>query len=134
MTATEQPHLITRTSNYSAKETANRLITSIQEKELTVFARIDHAANAERVSLNMNASELILFGNPKAGTLLMQSAPTMGIDLPQKFLIWEDSDKKVFISHINMAYLQNLHSMEGVDQLIEKNTALLDSLSSNAAT
>ena len=131
MKATDPAHMIINTSSHSTKETANRLVTLIQERGLTVFARIDHAANAERAGLSMLPSEVILFGNPNVGTQLMHSAPTIAIDLPQKFLVW-DAGHTVKIAHPDMAYLKRLHAMAGVDDLINKISRLLDSLAAEA--
>ncbi|MBS1689075.1 MAG: DUF302 domain-containing protein, partial [Bacteroidetes bacterium] len=74
--------LITLPSTYSVKETLDRLATTVQQKGLHVFARIDHAANATEVGMPLRPTELIIFGNPKAGTVLMQDQQNAGLDLP----------------------------------------------------
>ena len=80
--------LISLRSSYGPKETTNRLETEVKGKGLTVFARIDHAAGAAQVGLPLPATELLIFGNAKGGTRLMQSVQTIGIDLPLKALVW----------------------------------------------
>ena len=78
--------LITIQSDYSVKETIDRLTTIVESKELNVFLRVDHANNAAKQGLQLRPTELIIFGNPKAGTVLMQDNQTAGIDLPVKAL------------------------------------------------
>ena len=98
-----------------------------------MFARIDHAANAAGVDLELPATEVILFGNPAAGTKLMQCAPSIAIDLPQKALVWEDADKNVWLAYPNVAFLKELHSIEGCDPVLEKVSALLANLAASAS-
>lgn len=125
-------HLITLESNHTAKETANRFTTAVTDKGLTLFARIDHSANAAGVNLELNPTELILFGNPNAGTLLMQCAPTVAIDLPQKALVWQDADDKVWLAYPDPMYLKELHSIEGCDPVLGKISGLLAKLAASA--
>jgi len=73
--------LTTIPSNYGPKETMDRLEAEIKAKGMTVFARIDHAAGAAQAGLSLRPTEVLLFGNAKAGTPLMQSNQTIGIDL-----------------------------------------------------
>jgi len=126
-------HLITLESQHSAKATADKFVQLVEDKGLRLFARIDHAANAAGVDLELNATEVILFGNPNAGTVLMQCAPTVAIDLPQKALIWESVDGKVWLAYPNPAFMKEQHSIEGCDPVLEKITNLL-SLLATAAT
>src|SRR5260370_2362061 len=83
--------LTTIASNFGPKETMDRLETEIRVKGMEVFARIDHAAGAAEVGLNLRPTELIIFGNARGGTPLMQSAQTIGIDLPLKALVKQDA-------------------------------------------
>jgi len=78
----------------SVKETIDRVASIVQSKGLTVFARIDHADNAAKQGLQLRPTELIIFGNPKVGTVLMQDKQTSGIDLPVKALAWQDEGWK----------------------------------------
>jgi len=127
-------HLITLESQHSVSETANKFAKLVEDKGLRLFARIDHAANAAGVNLELSSTELILFGNPNAGTVLMQCAPTVAIDLPQKALIWEDADAKVWLAYHNPAYMKELHSIEGCDPVLEKITGLLAGLAAAATS
>ena len=124
--------LITLESQHSAKETANKFAELIEEKGLRLFARIDHAANAASVDLKLKSTEVILFGNPAAGTLLMQCAATVAIDLPQKVLVWEDDEGVVRLSYTNPAFMKEVHSIDGCDLVLEKITELLAKLSAAA--
>jgi uncharacterized protein (DUF302 family) len=92
-------------------ETLTRLERLVRSKGLTVLARIDHSGDAARVGLEMRATELLIFGNPKAGTPLMIASPTVAIDLPLKALAWEDADGKVWLSYNSSGYLAERHSI-----------------------
>jgi uncharacterized protein (DUF302 family) len=83
--------LVTR-SRYEQAETVGRLLAGIERRGLTLFARIDHAAAAREVGLELASEQVIVFGNPKAGTALMQTDPRIGIELPLRILAWEDAD------------------------------------------
>src|SRR5262249_16297470 len=81
------------------------LEAEIKAKGMTVFARIDHAAGAAQAGLSLRPTEVLIFGNAKAGTPLMQSNQTIGIDLPLKALVWEDADGKVWLSYNEPSWL-----------------------------
>ena len=98
-------------SPYSVAETLQRVESILKEKGLTIFCRIDHSGEAEKVGLKMHPTQLILFGSPKAGTPVMVASPTIAIDLPLKALIWEDDGGKVWVSHNSPGYLQQRHNV-----------------------
>lgn len=91
--------IITLPSHYSVTETLDRLALLLREKAITVFSRIDHAAEAEKVHLAMLPTQLLIFGNPGGGTPIMLSAPLSAIDLPIKALAWQDADGAVWLSY-----------------------------------
>lgn len=101
--------LETLQSPHSVAETADRLVAALEQKGMTVFARIDHAGGAEDVGLELAPTELVIFGNPKVGTLLMQCSHTAAIDLPMKALIWEDADGQVQIGYNQAEWLAQRH-------------------------
>jgi uncharacterized protein (DUF302 family) len=101
--------LTTLPSIYSAKETMDRLEADVKAKSLTVFARVDHAAGAKEVGMQLRPTELLIFGNAKGGTPLMQALQTTGIDLPLKALVWEDADGKVWLSYNEPAWIAQRH-------------------------
>jgi uncharacterized protein (DUF302 family) len=76
-------------------DTMNRLEAGVKAKGMAIFARIDHAAGAAEVGMSLRPTELLVFGSPKRGTPLMQSAQTIGIDLPLKVLVWQDASGKL---------------------------------------
>ena len=116
-------------SNYSVQETADRFESIAKSKGLNIFARIDHQKNAENVGLTLRPTQVIIFGNPKVGTPLMTCAQDMAIDLPQKMLVSEDANHKVWLSFNNPQYLKKRHNMKGCDDVIEKVSNILKALS-----
>ncbi len=121
--------LITLGSAHSVKVTVDRLENALKKKGLTVFARIDHAAGARKVDKQLRPTELLIFGNPKVGTPLMQCARTMAIDLPQKALVWEDGAGKVWLAYNDSRYLAARHHMPGCDKVLNKVSKVLGKFS-----
>jgi uncharacterized protein (DUF302 family) len=103
--------LISIESAFGPQETANRLETAIESKGLTLFARIDHAAGAANVGLELRPTEVFIFGNAKGGTPLMQAQQTAGIDLPLKALVWQDDGGKTWLSYNSPAWLAERHAI-----------------------
>ena len=101
--------LTTLPSIHGAKETMDRLEADVKAKSLTVFARIDHAAGAKEVGMQLRPTELLIFGNARGGTPLMQALQTTGIDLPLKALVWEDVNGKVWLSYNEAAWIAQRH-------------------------
>lgn len=101
-------------SAHSLQETVERVAAALAEAGLTLFARIDQQAAAAAVGLDMRPMTLLVFGNPRAGTPLMQAYPSLAIDLPLKALIWEATDGTVRVSTNSPAYLQRRHGMAEV--------------------
>src|SRR6266851_6105887 len=104
-------------SPYSVPETLKRLESVLQAKGLTIFARIDHSGEAEKVGMKMRPTQLLIFGSPKAGTPLMIASPTLAIDLPLKALVWEDTDGNVWLSYNSPDYLKRRHEIP--DELVK---------------
>ena len=94
-----QMGLVSIPSRYSASETMERLLAALKKRDLNVFIRVDHAAGAASVGMPLRPTEVVLFGNPKSGTALMQDQQVAGIDLPLKALVWQDADGKVWLSY-----------------------------------
>ncbi|ARC94784.1 hypothetical protein B6A42_25500 [Vibrio coralliilyticus] len=116
-------------SPYSVKETADRFEAIAKKKGLNIFARVDHQANAEGVGLELRPTQLIIFGNPKVGTPLMQCAQSVAIDLPQKVLVTQDEEQKVWLSYNDPNYIKQRHDVKGCDEVITKVTNVLSGLS-----
>jgi uncharacterized protein (DUF302 family) len=104
--------LITYPSNHGPKETMDRLAYAVAEHGMNVMARIDHAAAAEKVELSLRPTEVLIFGNPRGGTPLMQTAQTIGIDLPLKALVWQDEAGRTWLSYNDPAWMAQRHRVE----------------------
>lgn len=98
-------------SNHSVAETVERLESALEERGITVFARLDFAADAAKVGLTMRPERLLVFGNPKAGTPLMQAVPAAGLDLPLKVLVWEDDLGKTWVAYNRPEYIIARHGL-----------------------
>lgn len=103
--------LVALKSPHSAKETMSRLEKIVKERGLQVFAHVDHAAGAATVGASLRPTDLLIFGNPKGGTPLMECAQTAGIDLPLKALVWEDASAQVWIGYNDPAFLAKRHGV-----------------------
>ncbi|MBD2248347.1 DUF302 domain-containing protein [Nostoc sp. FACHB-888] len=114
--------IISQLSQYSVPVTIDRLEAVLEVKGITIFARIDQQAEAEKVGLSLCPTQLLLFGNPKAGTSLMVAEPTIALDLPLKVLAWEATDGKVWVSYNDPNYLKQRFSLS--DELV-KNIAII---------
>jgi uncharacterized protein (DUF302 family) len=100
--------LITKRSPYGPEDTKARFEAEVRAKGMTIFAHVDHAAGAAEAGLPLRPTELLIFGNAKAGTPLMQSVPTLGIDLPLRALIWQDAAGRTWISYTIPAGSRNV--------------------------
>ena len=107
-------------STHDVKSTADRLEKALSEKGMTVFIRINHAEGAQSVGEKLRPTELLIFGNPKVGTALMQCSQTIAIDLPQKALIWEDETGQVWLSYNDPTYLAKRHGIRECGDVIKK--------------
>ena len=116
-------------SNFGPKETMDRLQAEIRAQGMTVFARIDHAAGAAEVGLTLPPTELIIFGNARGGTPLMQSVQTVGIDLPLKVLVWEDASGKTWLSYNEPGWIAQRHGVANAEQVVGKMAAALSAIS-----
>lgn len=105
--------LISLPSRHSAGETMQRLLAALAGRDMTVFARVDHAANAAAAGMAPRPTEVVLFGNPRGGTALMQDQQTAGIDLPLKVLVWEDASGKTWLSYNDAQWLVERHGLGG---------------------
>src|SRR6266498_1592961 len=103
--------LTTTASRFGPKETMDRLETEIRAKTTIPFARIDHAAGAAQVGLTLRPTGLIIFGNARGGTPLMQSAQTVGIDLPLKALVWQDAKNQTWLSYNESSWIAQRHDI-----------------------
>ncbi len=121
--------LLTFESHYSVNQTAERLVELLKVKGFTVFKKIDHSQGAKTVGIELRETLVVIFGNPKVGSKLMQCNPTIAIDLPQKALIWQDANDKVWMSVNNPSYLKERHNVQGCDKFFDKITTALKGIS-----
>jgi uncharacterized protein (DUF302 family) len=126
--------LTTIASSLDPRETMDRLETEIRARGMQVFARIDHAAGAAEAGLALAPTELIIFGNARAGTPLMQADQTMGIDLPLKALVWQDAAGKTWLSYDQPVWLAQRHGFgEQMAPALDRMEAMLGELTRKAA-
>ena len=125
--------LTTVRSSYGPTETMSRLEAAVRAKGMTVFARIDHAADATAVGLSLRPTELLIFGNAKGGTPLMQASQAIGIDLPLKALVFEDAAGKVCLAYNDPRWLAQRHGIgAAASQTIDAMAVALDAVATKA--
>ena len=121
--------LTTLSSGFGPKDTADLLESQIKARGMTVFARIDHAAGAAAAGMTLRPTEVLIFGNARGGTPLMQSQQAIGIDLPLKALVYQDAEGKTWLAYNDPAWLAQRH---GIDAVVEANisamTAVLEAV------
>ena len=118
-------------SPYDVDQTMARLEQTVRERGLNIFANIDHAAGAAGVGMELRPTRLLIFGNPQGGTPVMQCAQTMGIDLPLKVLVWEDSEGQTWLNYTSPRWLAQRHQVDScpaVEQLESALQGLVDTL------
>lgn len=117
--------LVSLRSSFGPKQTTERLKAELQARGLTVFAEIDHAAGAASVGLELRPTEVVVFGNAKGGTPLMQVAQTMGIDLPLKALVWQDAAGETWLSYNDPAWLAERHGVTDQTKAVTANMSAM---------
>ena len=119
-------------SAFGPKETMDRLEADLRARGVTVFARVDHAAGAAQVGLTLRPTEVLVFGNARAGTPLMQAGQTAGLDLPLKVLVWQDEAGETRLSYTEPRWIAARHALGGVDAAVEGLTTTLEALTKRA--
>jgi uncharacterized protein (DUF302 family) len=127
--------LTTIQSSLGPKDTMNRLEAAVQAKGLTVFARIDHAGGATAAGLSLRPTEVLIFGNAKGGTPLMNAVQTIGLDLPMKALVWQDAAGDTWLSYNDPAWLAKRHGIGAqMEPVLGNMTAVLHAVATAAAS
>ena len=124
--------LTTLKSPHNVSATMDRFENAVREAGLAVFARIDHGEQAVSVDLKLRPTQLLIFGSPKVGTLLMQSSQRIGIDLPLKGLVWEDAEGQVWLGYLPAANLLDRYAIADRPKIQARMTELLDKLAQTA--
>ena len=119
-------------SRFDPKETMDRLEAEIRAQGMTVFARIDHSAGAVEAGLELRPTQLIIFGNARGGTPLMQSVQTVGIDLPLKALVWKDASGTTWLSYNEPSWIAQRHGVTKPEPVVSKMSATLSAMSRKA--
>lgn len=127
--------LVSIRSLYGPQETMERLAAEVEARGMTVYARIDHAASAAEAGMPLRPSDLLIFGNPRAGMPLMESVPTIAIDLPLKALVWQDIAGNTWVSYNDPAWIARRHTIEpGREGTTAAMSAVLDAIATCAAS
>jgi uncharacterized protein (DUF302 family) len=121
-------HLVTLPSPHGVTETIERLKSILAQKGIHLFAHIDHAAEANKVGLPLRPTQVLIFGNPKAGTPLMQRRQTIGLDLPLRVLVWEDEAGKVWLTYYPPNLLAQRHHITDLDEAVRSLDAGMSAL------
>jgi uncharacterized protein (DUF302 family) len=121
-------------SRFGPKETMDRLEAEVKAKGLTIFARIDHAAGAAAVGMSLRPTEVLIFGNARGGTPLMEINQSVGIDLPLKALVHQDEAGKVWLSYNDPGWIAQRHGLSAaVAASVQAMANALDSFATHAA-
>ncbi len=124
--------MITTASPHSVEETVGRLRGSLERRSLTVFATIDHAAGAREVGLELPDETVVVFGDPRAGTPLMQKDPAVGIELPLRVLVWDERGTTKF-GYEDPTALADRYRLDELQGRLKRMRALLAELAAEAA-
>ena len=116
--AAAQEGVVSVQSPHDVATTIDKLTAVLEEKGMSVFGRVNHAQNAQSVDLELRPTEVLIFGNPKVGTPLMNCAQSVALDLPQKMLAWQDEDGNVYLGYNDPMYLKMRHEIEGCDEVL----------------
>ena len=131
--AAAEEGLVTLASTHGVERTMNRLERAVRSAGFRVFARIDHSRAADRVNIRLRPTQLLIFGKPEAGSVLMQSQQSVGIDLPLKYLVWRDAQGRVQIGWNDPAWLMRRHHIGDHAALTQKMSKTLERFASEAA-
>jgi len=125
--------VVKKKSAHDVATTLDRLEKIVTEKGITVMARVDHAKNAKAVGMELRPTQLLIFGNPKLGTALMQANQQIGLDLPMKVLAWEDAEGQVWIAYVEPEELAERNGIDDDHEVVKKLTKALDAFTGAAA-
>jgi uncharacterized protein (DUF302 family) len=131
--SSKNTRLVELTANGDADQVEARLREALDAHELQLFARIDHAAGARKADVELKPNVLLIFGKTSVGTPLMQADPGVGIELPLRMLIWEDSEG-THVGYLDPRELADRYALDGHQQTLERQSAVLAELAAAAAS
>ncbi|WP_373017843.1 DUF302 domain-containing protein [Thiomicrorhabdus sp.] len=120
-------------SQFNVEQTTDRMENILKQKGMTIFNRINHSEGAKNVGINLRDTQLLIFGNPKVGSVLMQCQQSVAIDLPLKALIWQDKQSNVWITYNQPIYLEKRHQIGGCETTLAKMAKALETITQSAA-
>jgi uncharacterized protein (DUF302 family) len=124
---------VSHLSQFDSEQTAARAVTAVAERGMSILARIDHAAAAAQAGLALRPTEVLIFGNAKAGTPLMQTSQTLGIDLPLRILVWQDETGRTWLGYNDPAWLTQRHGINaGQSRVVDAMTQALTAIARQA--
>ena len=132
LSAIAQAEMITKKSAHSVAITVDRLEIAAKEKGAAIVARVNHAAAAAKVDMPLRPTEVLLFGNPKLGTPLMQSNQQAGFDLPLKVVAWEDAAGTVWVGYTAPSALAAQYAINDRAETVQKMASVLDQITAQA--
>ena len=124
--------MVVKKSAHSVAATLDRVSEVLKTRGIAIVARVDHAAAAEKVGLTLKPIQLLIFGNPKLGTPLMQSNRKIGVELPMKVLAWEDDSGQVWLAYVKPEVLKSEYSVDGHDDIFREMNQALEKLTDEA--
>lgn len=125
---------ITKKSTNSVQVSMDRLESALKQRGVGIVARVDHAGAAQKAGLSLRPTQLLIFGNPKLGTPLMQNGQQIGLDLPLKVLAWEDAKGQTWMTYENPGAMAARHGVKEPAEILKKMAGVLDAVTSEAAT
>jgi len=125
--------IVVKQSSCSVSQTVVNIKNIVAKKGLHVFATINHSGNAKMVNMKLNESKMVIFGNAKLGTALMQQDMSVGLDLPLRVLVYKDTDGKVKMAYRNGSWLANKHILNAPKKVAKVNRAM-DNITTKAGT
>ncbi len=120
--------LLRNQSPLGVAQTVTRVVAAATAQGMTIFATDDHAANATGVGMTLSPTTVVILGNPRAGTLLMQCAPAVAVDLPLRILVWKDAEGRTWVGHQDPLELVARYGMEGCRAVVERMAGVLATL------
>lgn len=125
--------LMAGVSKFGPKETMDRLAAAVTTRGISIMARIDHAAAAAAIGMELPPTEVLIFGNPRVGTPLMQAVQTVGIDLPLQALVWRDEEGTTWLAYNDPQWFAHRHGVDtGLDRILHAMTDALAAVAREA--